>query len=163
MDSKAIKTILEKYWEGETSLEEEASLRAYFQQEEVPAELQVFQPMFRFFEQEQEAYLNGDFDERLSTKLMAADIQKPGRHSLTVSLRRVAAVAAVLIGVLFFVKGPDILSADALNSKEKAEAKMAYAEAKAALLLISKKLNKGTNEAQSGVAKVRKATKVIRE
>lgn len=169
MDSNAIKALLEKYWEGESSLEEEASLRAYFNQDSIAEELKAFQPMFRFFTQEQDAYLNGDFDERLSSKLQAADNRKPRRHSLTISIRRIAAVAAILVGALFFANYffKDIGSTNGgefvMNDIEKSEAKAAYAEAKAALLLISGKLNKGTDKAQESVVKVRKATKIIRE
>jgi len=156
MDSNKIDRILDKYWEGETSLQDEAVLRDYFR----------IRPMFQFFKKEQKAFLNGDFDERLSSKLKAveaADNKKPRRHSLTVYIRRAAAVAAIFIGVLFVFNKVIIKPSSDLVAAEKAEAKLAYAEAKAALLLISKKLNKGTNKAESGIVMVRKATDVIKE
>lgn len=166
MDSKTIKAILEKYWEGETSLEEEARLRVYFNQDQIAEELVPFQPMFQFFAKEQEAYLNGDFDERLSTKLKATDNQQARSHSLTVYIKRIAAVAAVAAGLIFFLSKSDFINPGervALDQQEETEAKLAYAEAKAALLLISTKLKKGTDKAEGGIVQVRKATKVIRE
>ena len=39
MDYKYIEQLLERYWEGETTLQEEAILRAFFSQEDVPAGL----------------------------------------------------------------------------------------------------------------------------
>lgn len=166
MDSKIIDQILDKYWEGETSLQEEAQLREYFAQDDVPAKYDSIKPMFQFFKQEQEAYLNGDFDERLSSKLKAVEKQEPKAKSLTFYIRRVAAIAAILVGV-FFVTNKVYTSIDppgvAMSDDEKKEAKLAYAEAKAALLLISKKLNKGTNKAESGIIQVRKATNVIKK
>jgi len=169
MDSKIIHQLLEKYWEGETSLQEEASLRAFFNQEEVPKEFANVQPLFQFFKKEQEAYLDSDFEKRLSTKLKVVDNQKPRAHSLTYYIKRVAAVAAIFIAILFFLNKNNFLDAGGelasveVTSAEKAEAKMAYAEAKAALLLISKKLNKGTDKAESGIIQVQKATKIIKE
>jgi len=32
--------LLEKYWEGESSLEEEVALLTYFQQKDIPAEME---------------------------------------------------------------------------------------------------------------------------
>lgn len=165
MDSKTIHSILDKYWEGETSLEEEKTLRAFFNRDDVPQEFANVQPLFRFFKEEQEAYLNGDFEERLSTKLKAVDNQIPRRHSLTYYIKRVAAVAAIFIAILVFMNRSNILGdPPALASaQQKAEAKIAYVEAKAALLLISKKLNKGTDKAESSIIQVQKATNIIKE
>jgi len=166
MDSSTIRAILDKYWEGEASLTEEDLLRDYFSQDNVPKEFESIKPMFQFFKQEQEAYLNGDFDERLSSKLKAVDPQVPRRHSLTFYIRRVAAVAAIFAGVLFFFQSEffkmDDPALTEITDTERKEAKVAYTEAKAALLLISSKLNKGTDKAESGIIQVKKATNIIK-
>ncbi|GHU63313.1 hypothetical protein FACS1894123_05850 [Bacteroidia bacterium] len=47
-----INELIEKYFEGLTSLQEEQSLRDYFQQENIPEEWRVYQPVFQFFSQE---------------------------------------------------------------------------------------------------------------
>ena len=39
MDYKYIEQLLERYWQCETSLEEESELRSFFSEEEVPAHL----------------------------------------------------------------------------------------------------------------------------
>lgn len=46
MDYKYIEQLLERYWECETSIEEEAILRAFFLQKEVPAELARYKSLF---------------------------------------------------------------------------------------------------------------------
>ncbi len=166
MDSNKIDHILEKYWEGESSLQDEAMLREYFSQEDIPAKYESIRPMFQFFKTEQASFLDGNFDERLTSKLKAVEATdniKPRRHSLTVYIRRAAAVAAIFIGVLFVFNKVMVKPPSGLAMTEKAEAKLAYAEAKAALMLISKKLNKGTSKAESGIVMVRKATDVIKE
>ena len=49
---KKIENILEKYFEGQTSLKEEEMLRNYFQEKDIPEHLQKYIPLFRFFTEE---------------------------------------------------------------------------------------------------------------
>lgn len=66
MDYKYIQQLLERYWEGETSIEEEQILRSFFSQKEVPADLKRYQPLFAFAAKQQEKEVLGkDFDERI--------------------------------------------------------------------------------------------------
>ena len=51
MNAIEIKKLLEKYFEGQTSLEEEEELRLFFASEDVPDELKSFIPHFQFFAQ----------------------------------------------------------------------------------------------------------------
>jgi hypothetical protein len=53
MKKDEIKTLLEMYFEGLTSLKEEQQLRDYFQSENIPKEWEMYQPFFRFFSEEQ--------------------------------------------------------------------------------------------------------------
>ncbi|MDR3061893.1 MAG: hypothetical protein LBU57_07250 [Dysgonamonadaceae bacterium] len=47
-----IKQLLDQYFEGQTSLQEEQILRNYFQQEDVDESLTEYKPMFDFFNEE---------------------------------------------------------------------------------------------------------------
>ncbi len=49
---KYIGQLLEKYFGGITSLEEEEFLRNYFQQDYIPESLKMYRPMFNFFSRE---------------------------------------------------------------------------------------------------------------
>ena len=51
---KDIETLLNKYFEGETTCEEERRLRRFFAEGIEPEHLEVYRPMFAFFEAEQE-------------------------------------------------------------------------------------------------------------
>ena len=51
-DKSQTEALLEKYFEGLTSLEEEQVLRDYFQREGLPEELKVHAPMFQYFSSE---------------------------------------------------------------------------------------------------------------
>ena len=46
MDYKYINQLLNKYWEGATTLEEENILRSFFSQKDVPGSLIQFRPLF---------------------------------------------------------------------------------------------------------------------
>ena len=47
-----IKILIEEYFEGLTSLDEEQKLRDYFQQENVPQDLEMYKPLFQYFASE---------------------------------------------------------------------------------------------------------------
>lgn len=48
----SIETLLSRYFEGETTCEEERELRRYFTEEEVPEALQSYRPLFAYMAQE---------------------------------------------------------------------------------------------------------------
>lgn len=52
-----IQAILEKYWEGESSIEEERQLKAYFASGTVDEQLRKYAPMFQAFREEQAVQL----------------------------------------------------------------------------------------------------------
>ena len=51
MDYKYIEQLLERYWQCETSLEEENILRTFFSQKDVPAEMQQYRSLFVYEQQ----------------------------------------------------------------------------------------------------------------
>ena len=62
MDYRYIEQLLERYWQGETTLQEEDILRTFFSQEGIPDNLRRYQPLFV---RRQEATLGDDFDARI--------------------------------------------------------------------------------------------------
>jgi hypothetical protein len=66
MDYKYIQQLLERYWEGETSLQEEEILRSFFSQKDIPADLIRYKALFVYEQQEKnEDVLGDDFDEKI--------------------------------------------------------------------------------------------------
>ncbi|MGK4567441.1 hypothetical protein [Flavobacterium sp. 3HN19-14] len=49
MESDKIEILLERYFEGETSIAEEKELKAYFASPDVAQHLEQYKPMFGFF------------------------------------------------------------------------------------------------------------------
>lgn len=66
MDYKYIEQLLDRYWQCETSLEEERILRAFFSQEDVPAGLMQYRDLFACRkEMLRTEVLGDDFDARI--------------------------------------------------------------------------------------------------
>jgi hypothetical protein len=73
MELEKIEALLEKYWEGETTLAEERQLKAFFNQAEIPAHLKVFQSQFRFFSEasQEKTVFKADFEQVLEDSILA--------------------------------------------------------------------------------------------
>ena len=65
MDYKYIEQLLERYWQCETSLEEESELRSFFSEEEVPAHLLRYKELFVYQTVQQEAGLGKEIKGKL--------------------------------------------------------------------------------------------------
>lgn len=65
MDYKYIEQLLERYWECQTTLEEEAILRTFFRQEDVPASLLPYRQIFIEEDEMAGEHLPEDFSNRM--------------------------------------------------------------------------------------------------
>lgn len=80
MDYKYIEQLLDRYFECETSCEEEQILRAFFAQDNVPVRLLAYRSIFN--EQSkamQEEVLSEDFEKRLMQRISEMEAQEPVR------------------------------------------------------------------------------------
>lgn len=163
MDYNNIRKLLDKYWEGESSVQEEVQLRDFFNGSDVPEDLKSYQPLFQFFKMEQEKKLNEDFDKRLIQQLESSEKSLAKVRSLPFYLMRIAAVGLLLISV-YFVSQQLFYKTDKtiVTNYEEMTPEEVYAQTKQALLLVSAKLNKGTDVANDGLSKMNKATGVIK-
>lgn len=100
MDYKYIEQQLERYFKGETTLQEEQILKAFFAQgtDDMPQELSQYAPLFEMLNEKE--VLDEDFDKRMLA-LTEESVQVKARTiSLTERLRplfRVAAVVAIIL------------------------------------------------------------------
>lgn len=102
MNYKYIEQLLAKYWECETSLEEEQILRSFFGQADIPEHLSQYAPLFQSQAADQQEELDTDFDKRL---LELVD-DKPREHGVlrlivrqTYPFLKAAAVVAVVLTI----------------------------------------------------------------
>jgi hypothetical protein len=156
-----LRELLDKYFEGETTLQEEWELRELMKDPLLPADLQVFQDLF--------STLGMQADERpnpaLITQVMAqveADYSKRGkiiplRRGYSFWLPRVAAVAAILCLGLWWINRPsetlddDLAQAEKVIDWSKYEPKTpeeAFKITSKALKKVATELDKGTRMAE---------------
>jgi hypothetical protein len=142
MDLKQVENILEKYWEGTSSREDEMLLRDFFSYAEVPAHLEPYKELFTVQELDLNPALGKAFDEELKRKILAID--KPA-NSWT--LFRIAAIGLILIITaisVFKVDQKPQIAEDTFSNPEEA-----LAETKKAFILIAEAMNKGQEPAQN--------------
>ena len=101
MDYKDIEQLLERYWQCETSVEEESVLRDFFTKEEVPAHLLRYKNLFVYQQVQQEVGLGEDFDARILAQV-ETPVVKAKRLTLTgrfIPLFKAAAVIAIILSL----------------------------------------------------------------
>ena len=97
-----IDSLLNKYFDGETTLEEERMLRTYFNQDNLPEHLKEFAPMFNYIEDERVAL---EVLKEISDASPALTVTKKRKAILSKSLY-ISAVAAACIIAVFFLFSP---------------------------------------------------------
>ena len=106
MDYKYINQLLERYWNCETSLEEEGILRAFFSQKDVPAELRQYQPLFAYQQLEaKEKHLGADFDNRLLAMIEEDEPIKVKARTITLTQRLKPLFKAASVVAIFLTLG----------------------------------------------------------
>lgn len=121
-----IEQLIEKYENGETTLQEEQQLKNYFSQETVAPHLEMYQTMFQYFLQTQKEQFTKDV---------------PLKPKKTINLYKwisVAAVAIFMLGI-YIVVGNESKTLDNLSSEEQ----LAYNQTIEAFELLSSNFNKG--------------------
>ncbi|MCI1681409.1 MAG: hypothetical protein LKI39_02510 [Bacteroides sp.] len=125
MDCKQIEQLLERYWRCETSLEEEAQLRAFFNGSEVPEHLLRYKDLFVYQQAQQEVSLSDDFDERVLAEI-EPQVVKAKRLTLSIRLMplfKAAAVVAIIFSLgnvmqhSFFGNVKEVAAADTIGKQ----------------------------------------------
>lgn len=152
MDYNKIKTLLNNYFEGETSLAEEEQLRQYFKREDIPNELRKYQSLFAYFGKEQERVTSSQFNQRWSKKPPARRLRLASWWSVA------AAVVFLLVASWFFLPETDTTSQTAIDwSKYEPKTETeALQVTKRAFLRTSSAMYQGLNQAASEVENVKK-------
>jgi hypothetical protein len=129
MELARIEKLLAAYFEGNTSLEEEKSLRKYFTSDTVAPQLKEYQPIFEGFHSAQH--------EVSQRELIIPDNSVFKIKALWYGIAA-SAIVAIVIGSFVF-SGPSM-------SHEEREALMAFNKSKEAMLLLSKNFNNGAGQ-----------------
>lgn len=126
MDSKHIEQLLERYWQCETSLQEEAELRTFFSGEDIPEHLLRYRDLFIYQQLQQDEHLGEDFDKRILALTEEVPVVKARRISLTRRFMPLFKAAATLALVLtmgnimqhsFFYDVQEVAAADTIGQQ----------------------------------------------
>lgn len=160
-ENRHIEALLEKYWEGTSSLAEEAELRAYFAKGDVTEEHRAYAPLFGYFADAR------SMQTELEVENVLSDIAKPKSIFKLFSLTPFTmGIAAVMVAVLSVIT---VMNVNTMPQKldntivldQEADAEEALRITKQALALLSKNINTSSENVQQGVQKV-KAAKIMK-
>ena len=70
MELKLVEQLLEKYFQGETTIAEEKQLKAYFSSNDVASHLAKYQSLFGYFETQKGTQLSKNFHYNLENKIL---------------------------------------------------------------------------------------------
>jgi hypothetical protein len=141
MNKEDIKKLLEKYYNAESSEEEELILKRFFREADIPSDLQYEKELFSYIGRSESFPEPSDgFEERIIAAIDRTDstFSIPGRRKLFITVTSIAAGFLILTGSYFFfinrTKTVDTFS----------DPRIAYAEAMKILYNVSASLNRGT-------------------
>ncbi len=141
MNFHRIENLLEQYFEGNTSLEDEKILKDFFQGENIPAHLASLKNTFKYFSEENKKdELDESFDQKLFAKINHFEIDHKRQNRKRFLYIASGVAASILIIVSIFTKIDPFTSTlkDTFDNPQ-----TAYEETRKALLLVSGALNKG--------------------
>ena len=146
MDSEKINDLLAKYWNCETSLEEEEQLRAFFSRADTPEHMADAATLFRYFQnQKNKSLTDAAFEHKVLKRIRNP---KGGKvRGLLLNSMRIAAGIAVLIAAVWLVRMELRESTPPQMADTYSDPKMAFEETKKALMMISRSF--GTAEEQA--------------
>jgi len=141
MNNNKIKILLQKYYNAETTWEEEKYLSEYFNNNEVPYHLKLEKEQFCYYKNKTEER-STQFEKKILKAIEKEDARSVYRKKKKF-LYQVISIAAsiILIVSVYFIKKRSYESEDTYKNPQ-----LAYNETKKTLLLISKKLNEGTED-----------------
>jgi lipase chaperone LimK len=143
MDSDKINGLLQKYWNTETSLEEEQLLRDYFSKEKVPEGLTEAAELFQYFESQKKMGVeDSSFEKTIRSKTGAR-----GNVISMVQIARIAAGLLVVAAATFFIREEVRKAYPDEPEDTYSDPKVAFEETKKALMMISNSFGKAQKQA----------------
>jgi hypothetical protein len=147
MDIKKIKELLDRYYDGDTTLDEEKLLKRYFiDNVDIPEELSAEKKQFEIYEKIKNADVPiRDFEKDLESLIDKQKVKYPdfNRRKTVLRITAIAASLLILFGVYSSIKH---FTGRPKYHDTIEDPYLAYQETKRTLLYISEKLNYGTKE-----------------
>lgn len=150
VDNTYIDNLLERYFQAESSPEDESTLRQYFLKEDVDPRHQYVRPIFIWAQSEQSHHISSDFEGKVMERIRKEPATLP--TSLWIRYRRAVAIAAslaILIFAVWWMTTPKFFVHESANAALAEDTfqnpEEAYREFEAALALIAQAMQQGEN------------------
>jgi hypothetical protein len=170
MEYEIIKQLLDKYWEANTSLEEEKMLADYFKSGNVHPNLLVYCQLFSYYDEQYQVSLPEDFDKKVLQRIEEQKSAPVIRKMNSIWLRVAAAVIILITaaGIYKNINHLEIASQRTASYQVIAmkdtyqDPQQALIAVQNALMEVSKNMNKGQKIAQEKLTELDKLNKVIK-
>jgi hypothetical protein len=153
-DYKYIERLLERYWQCETSPEEENELRAFFAGGEAPGHLLPYKDLFVYQSEQRQIRIGDGFDERVLSQI-EAPVVKAKRITLMprlIPLFKAVAMVAVTLSFGTVLQQSLFADRDALDYNYDTytdtydDPEIAYKQVSSALMVLSEGMNKSKDQ-----------------
>ncbi|KAA3622719.1 MAG: hypothetical protein DWQ02_25645 [Bacteroidetes bacterium] len=128
MNNTQIAKLLDKYFAGETSLQEEKQLKDYFSYSDIHPDFEEYAPLFRFFNDAEGVQLSDNFDDKLMERLQSENnlpksvkTKKKEAKVFRLNLKNISRIAAAVVFVLaafYFYEKPEPVTQPIADSDE---------------------------------------------
>ena len=160
MTTKEIEASLAKYYDGNSTLQEEHLLKEFFLRSDVPEHLLEHKPIFGFFTEEGDSAISEAFEPALEEKLRQGKVVSliNRRRKTTYALSIAASIVLVASLIITFQLG---MFSPIQPFGTITDPNLAYMEASNALFMVSERFNTGIDKAsqfeafQAGLDKAR--------
>lgn len=146
MNTREVKILVEKYFGGETTLQEEKELMKFFASGNVPEELQYLTPVFAFFSNEKRVVPSEKLNEEINKiSSTATVIQFFRKRAFWLTVSGIAASIVFIVAVVI-ESGKNQPSEPEKSAKagySKEETRHAYNQTRQVLAYVSDKFNRG--------------------
>jgi hypothetical protein len=133
MDLQKIEQLLDDYFEGETGVEDEKLLKAYFSGNDIAPHLELYRDMFAYFAQAK--------TESTQAKIKTLQPEKQGVFKNMKQWYSIAAFLVIALGVTFYFQN----NSNTITEAERLEAEYAFEKTKEALNFFSLHFNSGVS------------------
>ncbi len=149
MDSNKIDALLAKYWECETTLEEENELRQYFNQQDIQEKYKEVALLFGYFGEQRSRHVkDGAFEQSVVKEIQLPQPKKSKVVRLFYNASRIAAGLVVVLVATYYIRSEIRKTTPQEIVDTYSDPKLAFEETKKALMMISKSFGHAEEQAK---------------
>ena len=153
-NQNGIDSLLEKYWAGDSSLEDEQILHLYFSQNNIAPNHKELVPFFTYLKNEKAVSIDvtDTVMKKINTLPVETKVIQLGWRRIISIAASIALVLSVSLAVFQYqqLKKTELTSMDTYQTPEEA-----LEQTKAALAYLSARMNRGTDKALDGISKTK--------